>query len=92
MKLRHNTSARLRSSCSEALDMRVISVGRAPTSFAVSRQVAVMTATSLMTARAAAMPRPKYPEAASRRSIEQVPSSRSIFVVRTDGLSAPAHP
>jgi hypothetical protein len=51
-----------------------------------------MTATSLMTARAAAMPRPKYPEATSRRSIEQVPSSRSIFVVRTDGLSAPTHP
>src|SRR6185437_14487015 len=70
---RHSASDRLRSSCSKALAMRVISAGRAPVSFAVSRQVAVTTATSLMMPRAAARPRPKYSEAASRRSIEQVP-------------------
>jgi preprotein translocase subunit SecA len=55
-------------------------------SFAVSRHVAVTAATSLMMARAAARPRPKYSEAASRRSIEQVPSSRSMFVVSTRAL------
>lgn len=33
-----------------------------------------------------ARPRPKYPAAASRRSSEQVPSSRSMFVVSTRAL------
>jgi len=49
---RHSASARLRSSCSKALAMRLISADRAPTALAVSRQVAVTVATSLIIARA----------------------------------------
>jgi hypothetical protein len=66
--------------------MRVISAARAPAPLAVSRHVVVTVATSLMMALAAASPRPKYSAAASRRSSEQVPSSRSMFVVSTRAL------
>jgi len=47
----HSASACLRSSCSKALDMRLISADRASTILAVSRHVAVTAATSLMTVR-----------------------------------------
>jgi hypothetical protein len=84
--LRQSTSARLKSSCSKALAMRLISTERAPTDLAVARQVAVAAATSLMVARACGRLSPKNPDAASSKSIEQVPSSRSMFVVSTRAL------
>jgi hypothetical protein len=73
-----------------ALAMRVISAALAPASFAVSCQVAVTLATSLMIARAVGNLKPKYSAASSRRSIEQVPSSRLMFVVRTRALTLAA--
>lgn len=79
-------SARLRSSCSKALAMRWISADRAPTALAVSRKVAVTVATSLMRTRALGSVSPKNCEADSNRSSEQVPSSRSMFVVSTRAL------
>src|SRR3546814_3024666 len=67
----HSASARVRSLCSKALAMRVISAERAPTALAVSRHVAVTTATSLMMARACGSVSAKNADAASRRSSEQ---------------------
>src|SRR6266404_5398781 len=83
---RHSARARLRSSCSKALAMRLISAARAPASLAVTRQVAVTAATSLMITRAWASESPKKPAADSSKSTEQVHSSRSMFVVRTRAL------
>jgi hypothetical protein len=83
---RHNASARLRSSCSNALAIRLTSAERAPTALAASHQVAVTVATSLTIPRAYASVSPKYSDAASSRSSEQVPSSRSMFVVSTRAL------
>src|SRR5579872_1531160 len=82
----HSASARLRSSCSKALAIRVISADRVPTALAVSRQVAVAVATSLIIARACGSVSAKNADAASSRSSEHVPSSRSIFVVSTRAL------
>jgi hypothetical protein len=65
-----------------AFDIRLISAARAPTSLATTRHVVLAAATSLITVRACGSPRPKYSAAFSARSIEHVPSSRSIFVVR----------
>src|SRR5260370_41160543 len=83
---RHSAKARFRSSCSKALAMRLISADLAPTALALSRQVVVTAATSLIIARACTSVRPKNSEAASSKSSEQVPSSRSIFVVSTRAL------
>lgn len=83
---RHKASARCRSSCSKALTMRLISAGRAPTALAVSRQVAVTVATSLMTERAWRSVNAKNSDAASSKSSEQAPSSRSMLVVSTRAL------
>ena len=58
--------ARDRSSCSNALDMRVISAGRAPASRATVRHVVVVAATSPMMLPACASPSAKY-SAACRR-------------------------
>ena len=70
MKVLYRTSARFQSSCSKALAIRLISEARAPTAFAVSRQVAVTVATSLTTDRACGSVSAKNPETASRRSYE----------------------
>nr|ASK44500.1 hypothetical protein [Agrobacterium tumefaciens] len=62
--------------------MRLILAERAPIALAVSRQVAVMVATSLIIARACGSVRArKNSDAASSRSSEQVPSSRWMFAV-----------
>lgn len=82
----YSASDRLRSSCSKVLAIRAIPAERAPAALAVSRHVAVTIATSLMIARACGNLRPKNSEAASSRSSEQVPSSRSMFVVSTRTL------
>lgn len=66
--------------------MRLISVERALTALAVSRQVAVTVATSLIIARACGSVSAKNSDAASSKSSEQVPSSRLMFVVNTRGL------
>ena len=78
----HKASARVKSSCSKALAMRLISAARTPTILAISRQVAVTVATSLTIVRAGRRPNPKYCAALSNESMLVV-STRALRWVGT---------